>query len=49
MKKEMLGTFGRDLTVCKPELTRNKRNMNGDITKRKCICYGEGDEYILRV
>jgi hypothetical protein len=49
MKKELLGTFGRNLTVFKPKLTRSRRNMNGDVSKIKFICYREGDIYILHV
>ena len=28
---------------------RSKYKINGDVSKRKCICYREGDENILRV
>jgi hypothetical protein len=43
--------LGADLTVrvFKPERTRKKRNVNGEVGKRKCISYREGGENILCV
>jgi hypothetical protein len=41
MKKELLGTFGRDLTVFKPEWTRYKRNIKEVLARENVSVIGK--------